>query len=204
MTQLPFALHVKIKCNNSRVTPRPPCFQKQQAEEYLTHPIFVTHALPCRLLVWKRLVNYDIGQEPKLTPRTSQENSPASPWPLPANSNTQEPGLKSLSGRVGALVASSPLQDIRLNTYWTKLEMSVYGSPLEDDETKSSSRRNAFGNVTRKMHLELGADIGNKRCVLTTLAPGAGGVSPNQKPWQWVLWCWILEPTPWGQHVLIP
>lgn len=53
------------------------------------HPIFVTHALPHRLLAWKGLVNYVKGQEPKITPCASQENTPLPrPCPHPTSSDT--------------------------------------------------------------------------------------------------------------------
>ena len=45
---------------------------------------------------------------------------------------------KIISRTEGALVANSPLRDICLNTYWTKLEKSAYGSSLEDDAAESS------------------------------------------------------------------
>lgn len=84
---------------------------------------------------------------------------------------------------MGTLVVSSPLHDIRLNTYWTKLEKSACGSPVEEDRAESSSRQTALGNFTLKMNLEAGADIGNKRYGITTCKPGSGRVSSNQKTW---------------------
>lgn len=74
MAQLSFALHVKSKSNNSRVSP----LQLQKVATGGTphpQPIFVTHALPCRLLAWKGFVNYVKGQEPKIMLCASQENT---------------------------------------------------------------------------------------------------------------------------------
>lgn len=45
---------------------------------------------------------------------------------------------KIMSRTVRALVANSPLRDICLNTYWTKLEKGACGSSLEGDAAESS------------------------------------------------------------------
>ena len=88
MAQLSFALHVKIKRNNSHVAPSSASENGKQRNSP-AHSIFVTHALPRRPLAWKGLANYVRGQEPKLTPHTSQENTLLSrPCPLPTRPNT--------------------------------------------------------------------------------------------------------------------
>lgn len=117
----------------------------------LPHPVSVTHALPPRLLEWKGLVNYVDSQKPKITPRTSQENT-LLPRPCPLPTSYAIPGawyeiIEQESGCVSGQLSPSGRS---LKYSLDRAGKRAFGCPLED-ERAASSRQIVMGSFSLKM-----------------------------------------------------
>lgn len=201
MAQISFAIHVKIKINSSHVSP---CSASEKGKWRNTPPSpHLCHTCPSsRLLAWKGLVNYVKGQEPKITPCASQENTPLPrPCPHPTSSDTpsawnHEQDSECLGGQLSPsrCLLKYLLDQAQKGCLWFLLP-ACWGWIFSQTDVSS--------NFTVKMNLELGADIGKKKFDVTTFNPGAGGASLSQKKWETADCTGSWSPPPGEQLVLI-